>query len=1091
MAKSRQWLLGGVLSVILAVALVASLLISLELRPAAAAEDESVATVNDVLGENFLRDPGFEALTPEGYKLNDPWDIYCAKEGEVATNRNIIINNDATRAHTGSSYLKIGVGGWTGIAQKIRLTPGDYRLSVFAKGMEEDVTGSYNKLNFSVFYNEGTDIGYLETDTIGTTVNADEISENWNEFSRIFRVDVEKDFVVRVGVNGTATIALDDFSLEKLAIEQDTDGNNLFVNGGMELNADSEEDIGDPFGWSFYGAQHGRDYADMAGGNRRNNNSYFGKGNLWFAMDIAGGAGEPELRAAYQTVTVTENTTYKVSAFVRNWGIPQSDFIIGMQTEQDGVWQDVATARIPSAQITVAQKNVAAYFTTGAGVTSVRFYLGGMSAVQDGAGYSFDEVSVKEVSDVDSVALTLPQDVTAGSYAQAEETVMFANGETGFDSAAYAVVYTSTNTNIAEISNDGRITAKVAGTTDVTVTVTSNITGTTKTATETLTVGGAAALESLFVSGEHKVMLDDSGKTLTLTALMTNGNEAIIDASMVSFEYTDDTIVTLTAGEAGTVTIAPLKAGTATATITVTSNEVRVEADFEIEVVTLESITIDMDEEMMQTNTQTITVNALLTDGTLLSNVDAALAIVESTEGAPAVDGNTITAENAMGEFTLRATVELYGTEKSAEQKFEVIELSELDTVKLSLDYDEVATGEYAYPRVEAKTESGATVNLDNAIVTYTITDENVATEMVNRGETAFFGIGAGETTITVTVEFGGKSVTSNPVTLSVTGSLIRDGGFETNYAGDNGNANDYWQAAVSGGATDKNYGYDLGGFGRTGMGNIFVRMPNGEEAWTFEGTVRLWQDIELEADAYTLSAYIKRFPGEEGSGKFGGDVWFEAVLLDAQGQETETKFISEKNDDAGVGQFDPLSFGFEVATAGTYRIYIVAESEPANNTGIGFQMDDVSMLQGKVPTKLTIMLGDNEVGDYALKVGDTSKISAKALYEDGTEAVAERIRLSFEVDDGSIATVSKDGTVFALDVGETEIKVTADVDGVSIVQSFTLIVEEAEGETPGTPSEEPAGGCSGNVGGTAVGIAVVVLAVGSVLISAKKRTNK
>ncbi len=1096
MARQRKGLL-GLFSVVLAFSMIIMIAAAFERSPVSA-EGGAVYTVNDVLDDNLFVDPGFEALTPENYEIDKPWDIYCAKqdgEDKIAVNSQIIIKDDEKTAYDGNSYLSINTGGWTGIAQKVYLEPGDYRLSLFAKGLQKDLNGEYNILNFSAFYNDGSgDIGYYESDTISTSVGKTEITESWQQFSRIFRVDIAQTFVVRIGVNGSATVALDHFSLEKLAYAQDTDGEDLFINGNMELNASDEQAAGDPKGWNFYGEQHGRDFADKAGSNARNNNSYFGNANLWLAMDIAEGGADSELRAAYQEVAVEENTTYKVSAFVRNWGIPESGFMIGMQTLQDGNWTDVSVATIPASEFTVPHKNVSAYFTTGAGITSVRFYLGGQAAVQEGAGYSFDEVTLKKVSDLASVSVTLPENVSAGSYAQAQATVSFANENTGFDSAAYTIAWQSSDTAVATIGNDGRISALQSGTTEITATVTSNVTGESKTDTKTLNVAASADLASLTVKGEEKVMLDAEGE-LTLEALTSDGSVAAITANMVSCATSEEGIVSLTVADGGKVRVEPLKAGKTTVTVTVTRNEKSVSDTFDLEVVTLSEIEIVMDDDMMQTTTQTVTVNAVLTDGTEISGVTAEFAIEEETENAPTVDGSgVITAGSATGEFTLNATVNLYGTEKTASQKFTVSELSELETVELSLDLNEIAAGERAYPSVVAKTASGTVINLDNAEVSYTIADKNVAKETTSSGQVVFFAVGAGETEITATVVFNGQTVTSAPVLLTVTGNLLRDGGFETNYAGADGNTNDYWKGEASDGAVKENFGYDIGGFGRTGVGNIFVRMPNssteGDPALTYKGTVRIWQDLELEADAYTLGAYIKRFPGEEGSGKFGGDVWFEAVLLDAEGNETETKFISDKNNDAGIGQFDALTFSFDIETAEVYRIYIVAQADPTDNTGIGFQMDDVSLIQGKVPSRISVTFGDKEDGDYTLKVNETATINVKALYDDGSEAQAENIRLSFSVDDGEIATVSKDGMVFALEVGETTIKITADVDGVSIVRTITLIVEDEGGSEPVSPEPDD-NGWTWQWAAIFVPVGLVVVAGAVVAIVLMKKKNK
>ena len=882
---------------VLVASLVAAAFVSLNIKHASA-ESEAVYTVNEVAGDNLFTDPGFEALTPEGYRINQPWDIYCADQNNSEHNKTIIIKNDAETAHSGNSYLSIGTNGWTGIAQKIHLTPGDYKLSAYAKGLVKDGNNEYNILNFSAFYNEGSDIGYYESDTLGFSVGKAEINETWQQFYRIFRVDVEKDFVVRVGVNGSATVALDDFSLEKLALDQDTEGNELLVNGNFELNSSGQaESGGEPQGWSFYGGTHGRDWANEAGSNKRNNNSYFGKANIYLVMDVG-----PEFRAIYQEVTVEENTTYKVSAFVRNWGLPESGFMIGMQTEQNGTWTDVSRATIPNDKFSVNHQNVSAYFTTGAGVTKVRIYLGGNAADQGGAGYSLDEVSMKKVSDIGEADIKLSENVTVGFEAHATPIVKYENGNEISD-AMYTVSFESSDTEVATIDDSGTINALKCGTTQITLTV-----------------------------------------------------------------------------------------------------------------------------KYIKT-----------------------------------------------------------GTEKTITKEIEIIEPIDIANVELLLDLTEVKAGEKVYPQVIAKTSSNDEISLDDAEIEYTIANVNVA--KLNQDGT-FFAVGAGKTSITATVIMNGQRVTSEAAVLTVTGNLIRDGGFETNYDGYIYGLNDYWQGEASEGATRDNYGFDIGGFARAGFGNLFVRMPN-DNAPTFSGVVRLWQDIQLEKDAYSLGAYIRRFPGEEGSGKFGGDVWFEIVLLDSDNKETSTKYVSKKDSDSGIGQFDAITFNFEIETMGVYRVYIVAQGDPSNNTGIGFQMDDVSLIQGKTPSRISISLGNNKEGDYVLKLNDTAKINVKALYDDGTEAKADKIKLSFSVSDGELVTVSKDGTVFALAVGETAIKVTADVDGVSIVQTFIIIVEDDEDDedvnsASVTPSEKK--GCSGDLYG--VGCLAVLLCVGGVMLLKKKTNN-
>jgi uncharacterized protein YjdB len=137
-----------------------------------------------------------------------------------------------------------------------------------------------------------------------------------------------------------------------------------------------------------------------------------------------------------------------------------------------------------------------------------------------------------------------------------------------------AVTWTSSNTTVATVSADGKVTAKAAGTATITVkTADGN-----KTATCTVTVNPATvSVTGVFLNFANKTITVGESFTLTATVLPDNAtNKAVTWTSSDESVATVSADGTVTAKAAGTVTITVTTADgnkTATCTVTVTKAE--------------------------------------------------------------------------------------------------------------------------------------------------------------------------------------------------------------------------------------------------------------------------------------------------------------------------------------------------------------------------------------------------------------------------------------------------------------------------------------------------------------------------------------
>ncbi len=395
----------------------------------------------------------------------------------------------------------------------------------------------------------------------------------------------------------------------------------------------------------------------------------------------------------------------------------------------------------------------------------------------------------------------------------------------------------------------------------------------------------------------------------------------------------------------------------------------------------------------------------------------------------------------------------------------------------------------------------------DDDSVNFEIGDESIAVIKGNVRQFYVFGVSKGTTSITCVIVYNSNTYRSNTVNITVEGSILKDGGLEAvkgwhTYG-------DYWHIDVDGNANDDSWGFDVNStFNMTGGNNMYIRMPNGENT-SLNGSVRIYQDIYLDSEAYTFAVYIRRFPGIEQQpvvrvdgvdyDSFNTPVEVGAIRLDNDNKETSQSFykVYEGDDKKGVGSFEACSVEFRVNEPGIYRLYLLAESE--SHVGMGMQVDNFVLTSGQQVSYITAKFGSsNEV-----KVDESISLEFHAYYSDGSEATITDVRPTYVSSNSEVLTITKDNKVYGLAVGEANIYVSITINGQDYNYTIeaTVVADEDDnntgggddtpqgGETKTTPNdgETTKKGCKSNISSAVLPL-VIVLSSTAIIISFKKK---
>lgn len=371
--------------------------------------------------------------------------------------------------------------------------------------------------------------------------------------------------------------------------------------------------------------------------------------------------------------------------------------------------------------------------------------------------------------------------------------------------------------------------------------------------------------------------------------------------------------------------------------------------------------------------------------------------------------------------------------------------------------------------------------------------DENVAIPKGTYKAFYIYGIAPGTATITFSVTYEGAT-TSISTDITVEGSVLRDGGFE---GSTDWHASAYWKVVTTKNATATHWGYDVNStFNMTGGNNMFIRMPNGGDSET-DGTVLVYQDVYLVPASYSFAAYIRRFPGFEqqdtvdGYDSYNTPVTVGAILLDADGNETDTKFAETYKDDEkmGVGDFEACAVQFSVKEAGTYRLYLFAESEI--HVGMGMQVDNMCLVSGQQIDHVEVSFGT----DNTVQVNMAEPLVFKAFYADGTEVDLGDVRPTYLSSNTAVLSVTSDNKVFGLAPGTANLTASVTVNGVEYKCTIEAMVQGDEEPTQTPTTAEPSAPGDSNSGtyiiiavAAVVVIAIVVVVIGAA--SKKKKSN-
>ena len=385
----------------------------------------------------------------------------------------------------------------------------------------------------------------------------------------------------------------------------------------------------------------------------------------------------------------------------------------------------------------------------------------------------------------------------------------------------------------------------------------------------------------------------------------------------------------------------------------------------------------------------------------------------------------------------------------------------------------------------------------DPTCIDFDVADTTIAVVKGNYKQYYVYGVSAGTTTVQLSIKYQDEWYDSNIVTITVEGTNFKDGGFEAVRSWHD--MDNYWKVDLSGDADIDSWGFDVEStFNMTGGNNMFIRMPNGNNKST-DGSVRIYQDLDLTADSYTFAVYIRRFPGIEQTpvvtidgvdyDSFNTPVEIGVILLDAQGHETDTKYSKVYKDDykQGVGDFEAVSVQFTLSEAGKYRMFFYAET--AEHVGMGMQVDNFVLSRGQTIDHITASFGT----DNTVNVDEALKIVWHAYYADGTEATVEDVRPTYLSSNIEVLSVTSDNKAMGMAPGEANIFVSITINGVDY--NYTIegtVIGEEEPDTPPTtvdPGEETPDkkGCKSFLGAGTLAISFALVGFAAVCYKRRK----
>ena len=338
-----------------------------------------------------------------------------------------------------------------------------------------------------------------------------------------------------------------------------------------------------------------------------------------------------------------------------------------------------------------------------------------------------------------------PSVINVSSVQLNESAMSLSVGETGnltatvnpSDATDKTVTWTSSNTAVATVDANGKVTAVAPGTAVIVVTTTDGG----KTASCTVTVTSTTiAVESVSLDKTSISLAEGETATIIATVSPDNATNKAVNWTSSSPEVaTVDANGNVTAVAAGTTVIIASTADggkTAFCTITVTASVVAVES------VSLNKSTLSLEEGATETLTATVNPSNATNKNVTWSSSNAAVATVDANGMVTAVAAGTaviiVTTEDGGKTATCAVTVTASAV---------AVESVSLNKTELSL----IVGAE------ETLTATVLPENADNKAVTWSSSDESVATVDANGKVKA---IAIGEAVITVTTADGGKTAT-------------------------------------------------------------------------------------------------------------------------------------------------------------------------------------------------------------------------------------------------------------------------------------------------------------------------------------------
>jgi uncharacterized protein YjdB len=312
------------------------------------------------------------------------------------------------------------------------------------------------------------------------------------------------------------------------------------------------------------------------------------------------------------------------------------------------------------------------------------------------------------------------------------------------DATDKSVTWSSSNTAVATVDANGKVTAVAAGEAVITVTTTDG----NKTATCTVTVTSTTIpVESITLDKTELNLVEGQTATITATVSPDNAtNKVVTWRSRSTAVATVDANGNVTAVAAGTtMIIASADGEMAFCDITVTAGTVAIES------VSLNKSTLSLEEGTSETLTATVNPSNATDKSVTWSSSNSAVATVDANGKVTAVAAGeaeiTVTTTDGAKTATCAVTVTASAV---------AVESVSLNKTELSL----IVGAE------ETLTATVLPENADNKAVTWSSSDESVATVDANGKVKA---IAIGEAVITVTTADGGKTasctvtVTKNP----------------------------------------------------------------------------------------------------------------------------------------------------------------------------------------------------------------------------------------------------------------------------------------------------------------------------------------